>query len=445
MQDLNVENIFKIFLSQWKTFLGIFLGLGSAATAFYIWKVPFVSSGSIISNDIQNSGLQAFSSSFYGMNKTLQDGKKGNTVLAKHIEFLKTQEFYILLKQKALTRGASKNISLEEVAGFKSIQDLLMSDQALAFLASSVQVKLDSDFEIRITAKSSEKTVALFLTNTALEVSQAKLKEREITEISSVDKFIQNQKVATEQTLKKIGSELASFESKDDAILPLASQAKMGEYVSDLLVRSNELKLKIAENRKMMEVLTQGRPQGRESKLYGVGGKIETLKVENKMLQSKLGQLQISIDQLKKQTKQLPFAAQMVQDLKKKSEIEFAKYKELSEAQARLEAQKLSIETRFEILERAMPETTAPQIGYLTLMGIAVILSQILGSLWIYFRYLWNPSNITGTMERDLVILNDHGFDPRVIIENSKIKFKLNNFKKNETELIDDTNTEAKS
>lgn len=436
MKQVTAEDIFRLYLSQWRLFLGVFASFLAIALVLYIWKIPYVASGTIISNDNQNSGLQAFSSSFYGMNKSLQEGKKGNTVLAKHLEYLKTQDFFLQVAKRAQQRGLSKDISVSEAQGYQKILPLLKSSDATFALSSLISIKLDSDFQIRIAVKSADKDIALFLTNSALEVSQNKLQERELLEIKTVDKFIKEQKISAEENLKKISQDLAAYESKDEELLPLASQQKMGDYVSELLVRSNELKLKMAENKKMIEMLAQGRPSGRESKLYGVGGRIEALKIENNMLAGKLGQLQASIDRLKKQTKQMPFAAQMVQDLKKKSEIEFSKYKELSEAESRLEAQKLSIATRFEILEKASPETTKPQVGLFSLVGIALMLSQLIGSLFVYFKYLWSPETITAMAERNLVILNDHGIDPRVIIENSKIKFSLNGMK-SQQELIE--------
>ncbi|MNL53612.1 hypothetical protein D3C87_1768750 [compost metagenome] len=115
----------------------------------------------------------------------------------------------------------------------------------------------------------------------------------------------------------------------------------------------------------------------------------------------------------------------MVEDLKKKSEIEFSRFKELSSALAKLEATKLSIDTRFEVLESARWENTVPQIGLLTLGLLSILLSQFAGSLLIYFRYLWNPQVVTAEASRNLVILDNHSLDPRVIIENSKIKFSL--------------------
>ncbi|WP_374031197.1 hypothetical protein [Bdellovibrio bacteriovorus] len=137
--------------------------------------------------------------------------------------------------------------------------------------------------------------------------------------------------------------------------------------------------------------------------------------------------------------KDLPFAAQMVEDLKKKSELEFNRYKELSTALTKLDAMKISIDTRFEVLERARWETTLPQIGLLSLGLLSLLLSQFIGSLVIYFRYLWNPHVVTAQASRNLVIFDNHSVDPRVIIENSKIKFSL---KKPEAKKEDETEDE---
>lgn len=52
-------------------------------------------------------------------------------------------------------------------------------------------------------------------------------------------------------------------------------------------------------------------------------------------------------------------------------------------------------------------------------------MSQFAGSLVIYFKYLWNPHVVTAQASRNLVIFDNNSTDPRVIIENSKIKFSL--------------------
>ncbi|WP_413568728.1 hypothetical protein ACLWBD_14595 [Bdellovibrio sp. HCB117] len=431
--ELTVGEIIKLYLSHWRMFALFTAGLFAVAVLVYVVKIPFVASSTIVINDSQNSSLQAFSNQFFGLSKSVQESKKGSSLLSKHIEYLKTREFYEALLQRIQVRGNSPLITMEERNGYDILKTNYLGDldkpekrvQVLQRLDSWTKINIDSDFEIRVSAVTPIKAMSLFLSNSASELAAEILKKREMNEIARVEDFMAKQKVDADQKLVQLSKQLAEMQNKEGALLPLASKDKMGDYISDLLVRSNEIKLKMAENNKMIEYLQRGRSSQRESALYGVGGKIEALRIENSILQTKLGQVQSSIDRLKRDAKELPFAAQMVDDLKKKSELEFARYKELTTNLAKLEAQKLSIDTRFEVLERARWENTLPQIGLLSLGLLSLLLSQFIGSLVIYFKYLWNPHVVTAQASRNLVIFDNHSADPRVIIENSKIKFSL--------------------
>ncbi|MFV8257531.1 hypothetical protein ACNQKP_06990 [Bdellovibrio bacteriovorus] len=432
--ELTVGEIIKLYLSHWRMFALFTAVLFAISALVYAVKVPFVANSTIVIHDSQNSSLQAFSNQFYGMSKSVQESKKGSSVLSKHIEYLKTREFYEDLLNRVQARGNSKEITLEERKGFEIFKEKYLKGldanpeskvQLLQVLNAWTKINLDSDFEIRVSAVTPIKSMSLFLSNTVSELAAEKLKTRELSEINRVEDFMVKQKADADEKLVSLGKQLAEMQNKDENLLPLASKDKMGDYVSDLLVRSNEIKLKMAENKKMIDYLQAGRGKQKESALYGVGGRIEALKIENNILAGKLGQVQASIARLKKEVKDLPFAAQMVEDLKKKSELEFNRYKELSTALTKLDAMKISIDTRFEVLERARWETTLPQIGLLSLGLLSLLLSQFIGSLVIYFRYLWNPHVVTAQASRNLVIFDNHSVDPRVIIENSKIKFSL--------------------
>lgn len=125
--------------------------------------------------------------------------------------------------------------------------------------------------------------------------------------------------------------------------------------------------------------------------LYGVGGRLEALRLENKMLESRMVQLKESVDRIGKYMKVLPVASQMLEDRRKKSELEYIKYKELSETLAKVEAQKLSVRDRFEILERARPDNTSPQVDLGTLIFLSLVMSLVFGLTFIYLQYLWKP------------------------------------------------------
>ncbi|HWU43698.1 MAG TPA: hypothetical protein VN132_09680 [Bdellovibrio sp.] len=432
--ELTVGEIIKLYLSHWRMFTLFTVILFSIGSLVYFFKIPYIGATSMVFNDTQNSSLQAFSSQFFGLSKSVQESKKGSSLLSKHIEYLKTREFFEALLKKIEERGNSQEITLEERQGYEQFKADYLSKtdetyesriELLQKLDKWTKATLDSDFEIKIAVGTPRRAMSLFLANTVTELAGDLLKKRELEEITKVQEFISEQKQLADERLNELGHQFAETQNKDENVLPLASKDKMGEYVSDLLVRGNEIKLKMAENKKMIDYLENGRGQVKESSLYGLGGKIEALHIENSLLASKLSQVQSSIDRLKQEIKQLPYQAQMADDLKKKSELEFNRFKELSTALAKLEAAKLSIGTRFEVLERARWETTLPQIGLLALGLLSILLSQFFGSLIIYFRYLWNPDVVTAQASRNLLIFDNHSVDPRVIIENSKLKFNL--------------------
>ncbi|HEY8272825.1 MAG TPA: hypothetical protein VIG33_18170 [Pseudobdellovibrionaceae bacterium] len=387
-----------------KLFGGIFIVFLTVSLLVYIFKIPYVGRGRLLVNDSQNSSLQAFSMAYFGMTKSVVDGKKGNTQIGKQVEVLRTREFYEKLLQRLDERGKSLLLNVDEQLAYQSIKDKYLmqafKDESsrqnfIVKLDSWSQAKLESDYEIRISFSTPSKELSLFLTNTALELSSEYLRDREMDEINEVEKFINDQKQRVDKNIKSLTQELADFQIQPENLISLTSRDKMGEYLSDLMVRINEAKLKVSENKKDMEFLQEDSGKIGDkyegSFLYGVGGRLEALRLENKMLESRMVQLKESVDRIGKYMKVLPVASQMLEDRRKKSELEYIKYKELSETLAKVEAQKLSVRDRFEILERARPDNTSPQVDLGTLIFLSLVMSLVFGLTFIYLQYLWKP------------------------------------------------------
>lgn len=432
-EDLSLKEISKIFTSNWPLFVIVFVILSACSVAFYALKVPYVSTGSIVVNDTQNSSLQSFASEFFGLTKTVADGKKNNSPLQKHVEFLKTEEFFNQLLADIQTRGASTELTLNEKTGFALFQETYLKPEfteveklkLLQTIDGMAKFKLDSDFELKVAFATPSKEMSLFLTNTALQTIAESLKQRELFDVVKVETFIKVQKDLAEKNMTGFNNQLAEFQNKPENLISLSSKDKVGEYLSELMVRKNEIRMKIAENQKTIDFLSQGKTNRRESQLYGNGGRIQSLVLENQMNRSKLSDLQTAINQISNQAKAIPIAAQTFDDLKKKSDIEFEKYKSLTEALAKAEAQKLSIGNRFEILEKGRFEKVVPLVSLLVMLLLSLVLSQILGSLIIYVIYIWDSNTVTAQASRNVVIIDSHSLDPRVFMENSKIRFNL--------------------
>lgn len=434
-EELSLKELTKIFTGNWLLFLLIFTVMAVSSVGIYLFKIPYVSSGSVVVNDTQNSSLQSFASQFFGLTKSVADGKKNNSPLQKHAEYLKTEEFFDQLLTNIIKQGESQELSIAERKGFFDFKEQYLKEpltaeskvKVIQKLDSLTKLKLNSEFQISVALSSPDKETALFLNNVTLKTIVESLKQRELLDFIKVEAFIKSQRVEAEQNMADFNKRLAEFQNKPENLISLSSKDKVGDYLSELMVRKNEVRMKIAENQKVIEFLSQGKTGRRESQLYGNGGRVQSLKIENEMHVSKLSDIQNSIDRVTSQAKTIPVAGQIFEELKKKSEIEFSKYKDLTEALAKVEAQRLSIQSRFEILEKGRLETVVPQISLLILLMLALVLSQILGCLVIYVIYIWDSNAVTAHASRDIVILDSHSLDPRVIIENTKIRFRLRN------------------
>lgn len=434
-QDLSLKQISQIFLRNWLLFVFLFVLFAGASTFVYIYEIPFVAQSTITVNDSQNSSLQSFANQYFGMSKTVNDGKKNNSPLVKHLEYLKTSDYFEKLLVDIQAGSEDKSLTIAERKGYDQFKKSFLPKEmqeaeklkAMATLDSWSRIKLDSDFELKVSFLAPSEEMSLFLTNRALKTTLALLKQREMNEVMKIEGFIQEQLVVNEKSREQLNKQLAEFQNKPENLISLSSKEKVGEYLSELMVRKNELKMKIAENDRLIDYLSQGKKNIRESQLYGNGGRIQELKMANQMLENNLRQIQASVDRVSSMAKSIPVASQVFEELKGKSEIEFQKYKNLNEALAKAEAQKLSIGSRFEVLETARFDKVKPLVSLGVLLMISLVLAWVVGSAILYVSYIWDSNTITTQASRNVVILDSHSLDPRVVIEDSKIRFRLKN------------------
>lgn len=439
-QDLSLKQISQVLVQNWPLFLILFCTFSLLSIAVFAFKVPYVSTASVIVNDSQNSSLQSFTQQFSGGNSAkLNEAKKSNSPLQKYLEYLKTTDYYAKLILAIESNTDDGSMSLSEKTGQKKfIQDYMFSkkmsdltaDEQMSVyksLESLLNYKIATDFELEISSSTKSKELSLFLTNKALAVISIELQNKEATELAKIQEFLKIQKISIDQELQNLNKKLSDFQNKPENLIALSSKDKVGEYISDLMMRKNETRMKMAENNKAISYLKVSSNGRRESQLYGNGGRARALQLENEMLNSKLSDIQNAIDRVTNQAKGIPAAGMAYEDIKKKSEIEFGKYKDISETLSKTEVYQLSLSNKFEILEKARIEKVKPLVSLLTLLLVSLVLSQILGSLIIYVTTIWDSSLVTAQSTRNVVVIDSHSLDPRVIIENSKIKFRLKN------------------
>jgi hypothetical protein len=437
-QDLSLKQISQVLIQNWPLFLILLCSFCLLSLAAFTYKVPYVSTGTVIVNDAQNSSLQSFAQQFAGKTSVkLNEAKKSNSPLQKYLEYLKTTDFYSKLIFAIEAKKTDNQLSIAEKIGYKQFTEKVLANKKFADLGQDDQIivykslesllsyKIVSDYELEISTSSKTKELSLFLTNSALSVVSTELKNKESSELVKIQNFLNEQKKSIDLELQVLNQKMTDFQNKPENLISLSSKEKIGEYISELMMRKNEVRMKIAENSKMIGYLKAASGQNRENQLYGNAGQVQSLQIENEMLRSKLQDIQASVDRVTQQAKVLPAAGLAYEDIKKKSEVEFAKYKDVSEALSKTEAYQLSLTNKFEILEKSRYEKVKPLVSLLTLLLVSLVLSQVFGSLIIYVTTIWDSSLVTAQSTRNVVVIDSHSLDPRVIIENSKIKFRL--------------------
>lgn len=437
-EELSLNHIAQLLLRNWPLFTLLFVVFASAFSALYVFKIPFVSDSTIIVNDSKNSSLQSFASQFSGQDISAKnDSKKASPTVVKDVEYLKTVGFYEKLLQQLAANDDSNQLNLEEKTGFetfksqilsgKKVSDLTVDEKLAAVrkLDGLVKISLPSDYEISVSSSSMDRNLAYFVSNRTAPFIAAELKERQGSDLGKIKEFLTTRKEQLDQSIRDINTQLAEFQGKPENLISLSSKDKVGEYLSELMMRKNEIRMKMSENSKIITSLGGG--SQRDSELYGNSGKIKALRLENDMLESKLADISKTIGSVTHQAKAIPTARLIYDELKRKSDIEFQNYKETSESLSKIDAYQLSLVNKYEVLESSQYDKVKPAISLTTLGLVALILSQVLGSLIIYIKSIWHTSYVTAEATRNVMVVDSHSLDPRVFIENSKIKFKLKN------------------
>lgn len=398
MGQWSTMELLALIFREWKVFAALTTFWVVFAGIIYGVAVPYSSSGSLLINDAQNSSLQAFSNNLLGESKTATPSKKGNNLLTKHMDYMHTNEFFARVVESIQAKKDS--YQGVEAIGYQQFvkyfgADLDKPETVMTRVAGKMnhwaKIGLSSDFELDMGFSTPSREMTYFLSGQTMEVALQVLKEREVTELEKVTSLLQKQQSQAQEQVQSLNAQLAEFQNRPENVMTLTSKEKIGEYLSDLMVRSNETDLKIAENAKIIQFLRGNNKSSKNSIVpaYGTRSQVDSLLVENELLVERKHNLKVAIDKVLKQSQGTPEMVQMVDDLKSRAELEFNQYKEATQALAKVAVQKISVDYRFEIHEKARIETTQAAVSLASMIFLAILLAQIFGSAYVYVRFVW--------------------------------------------------------
>lgn len=394
IDDWSAADLLSLIFQEWKIFAFLTTGLVVVATFLYLIVVPYNSNGSLVINDAQNSNLQAFTNNLLGISKTATTSKKGNNSLNKHLDYMRTNEFF----KKVVENINAKKTEFTDVdkVGYSQFKnyfgaDLDKPEAVMTRVAGKLnqwsKLSMSSDFELSVAFSSPQKEMSYFMSNRVLEVALNVLKERENQEMDRMKGMLVKQQEQSQKNFEELNAKLAAFQNRPENVMSLTSREKIGDYLSDLMVRINETNLKISENKKIISFLRGGKSKS-SGPAYGTRSQVDSLNAENELLTERRNSLQSAVNKLLKQSQGTPETVQIVADLKNRADIEFNQYKEATQALAKVDVQKVSIDYRFEVLEKPRIETTKAAVSLASMILMAIILAQILASTYVYVRFI---------------------------------------------------------
>jgi len=438
-KELSLKEISQLFVQNWPLFLVLFIAFNSIGVVFYKYFDPYVSKATIIVNDSLNSQLQSYAQSNQGLISKTNEAKKSNSAINKRLDYFSTRAFLDEVLKQIIEMPIDK-LTVKESEGLVFIkQNVLKNKLSLSydektevfrFFESTIAYKVKTDFELEISASHDRKEVALLLAKIVSQQALTYFKSKELDEINLVKNHLMTEKENIDQDLADINKKMSLFANKPETLISIGSKEKISDYLADLTNRKSEVKIKIAENDRIISELKQGSSKHnlkKESNLYGNGGKAQALALENDILKSKLEQIQTAINDVAMKAKNLPYLSQMYEDLKKRSEIGLSRLKDVNDNLTKVNMAVIAANQKFEMYESPRYEKIGAFVPLMIIIFLAVLLTQILGSLIIYLRAIWDTNIITAQSTRNVVVVDSHSLDPRVIIENSKIRFRLKN------------------
>lgn len=383
-----------IALREWRRGTQFLIATTILALISYLSFVPFVSQSVVLINDAQNSHLQAFSSSFFSLSK-VSGGKKAKSPSALAEDYLKRQDTYLLFAQSLGRKSKDAQTDLETRLALKEIQDYLEINwkseelnwrEIASALKATIQIKGRSSSEILISTRASTRAAAHAINKEFSKFVIGALKDQEKKEIAKVSFAIQQQRDHFKAQFEQKNKELIAFQSKPENVLSLASGSNVNVYIADLVVRKNEVELKIAESERALQMMG-GKKAARLARDRNLGQRSEAQQLLDQisLLRKQASALQDSIRKFSSATNGTAEAMRMHEELKKTTDREFKNFQEANDLLAKIGIYSVSVEGKFELLQISEIAEVKKAMSLYLALSIAFFLSQLLFCGWIFW------------------------------------------------------------
>lgn len=412
MQDIDLRYVLALAISQWKKaaiLTGSFIAVGIFT---YFAILPYQLQTQIVINDAQTSQLQAFTNNFFGLSKTAGPVRRNQTPSARAVEFLQRPESFTgfgkflidAAKNPATTEDARARLAIiAEWIGVDFADASLAPKTVATAIQSRVSLTATSPSELIVSVNGSSRLRAHAATITYTEYALDALKVLEEKEIEHVRTALEKQRDHFQAEFIKINKEMINFQTRPDNVLSLASGENVGNYLSDLMIRKNEVELKITENERAIEFLGgQKAASLAATRDLGQRSQISQLIEATKLLHKQAAAIQESINKFTKATSGSAEVLRMADELKKTSEREFKNFQEANDMLSKLGVYQISIANKFEALRFPEPEEVRKAASLYVVLALALFLAQLLFAAYVFNLWVKEQQAAQAAREEEL-------------------------------------------
>jgi hypothetical protein len=397
VQDAGLRPLLFLAVAQWRTGARITAVLLALGLFTYIFFVPYSLKSTLLINDAQTSQLQAFTNNFFVLSRTQTSARKVQSSAQKSIDYLERQDTYSALLKYLAVQVVAADTSKESSEGFAALEkylgvDLRSNDfnvrQTGAKLRKLISLKPASPTEVFITVSSSNREFAYFLNSEYSKFAIEALKQEAEGEMEKVRLAIERQRDHFKSQFEASNKELIAFQSRPENVLSLANGANVGTYISELVVRKNEVELKISDNERAIEFLGGSKSANLASiRNLGQRSQVQQLVEETQLLRKQANSIQESIRKFSSATNGTAEAMRMHEELKKTTDREFKNFQEANDLLSKMGVYNVSIASKFELLHKPEFEEVRKAASFYLVMAVAFFLSQLTFAAFLYWVY----------------------------------------------------------
>ncbi len=393
--QVSLNDVLQVFIRRWKLLVILALLFVLGALVKHKFFPTYPAYGVILIKSPYNSQyhnlLKSITSEIGEIAREQAGG--GPDVAKQAVVFLETTSFFERLARDLNDYYYANPDDQKYIdSKFKKLFLLTDVEKRIEYLTSTLRwmfsFKTYSDGQIKISLKTKNRHLSLILINTILKKAKEEITKRELADIEQAENYFHQEIGNIKQRLDKIEAEIILKMQNKKMLSVDIEKGESSKYLTHLRKNIHDIEITINENRRTLRGLKKKLKEksngGVLTNKFSQEAHIRNLEEENRSLVSKLKTYKSYLQAYgKEQRSLLPFQHE-IDTLRSNYAFEYKVYESFRKSMSKLGLQKTYILNKVEILEPEHLSHIRSSPRLITMLFMALMISQVLGMGMIY-------------------------------------------------------------